>query len=351
MLPIKSYRYDKIVLTAILLLVFVSHSVFVTNSNASNNLAAAPFNYTETKVLMPDEWQTKPITYNDAVKNVDLVISLGQQTHPALQSFVQEYAKKNNLKIVVQKGTCGVTAGKLRKKLIDMGAYCCPVAASDRLPSLQIHTIGIAPISLLTHPSNPLSDISSEDARKVYQGNYSRWSQLPHRGKKLSDHAIQPVVRLHCKKRPGHWRILLKNEDLFSPRIFEVGVVPDMIKQVAINPNAIGYETVYMLQVHKKNGKLKMLSINGLKPTDLDSAAVGKYPIYRTYSLTTWKNDIKEQQVITLIRAIEKHVEQNSENLGIVPVATLRENGWRFHGDELIAEPDGKSLANTTPNY
>jgi ABC-type phosphate transport system substrate-binding protein len=335
----------------VMLLVIFSFLSIVKNTNANNSLAAEAFDYTHNKVDMPVDWQQQPVIHSDVIKNADLVISLGQQTYPALKSFVQTYATKNKIKIVIQQGTCGVTAGKLRKKLIDIGAYCCPVAVSDRLPSLEIHTIGIAPISLLTHSSNPLNDISIDDARKVYQGTYRRWSQLPATDTKLTDHAIQPVVRLHCKKRPGHWRALLKNEDLFSPTIFEVGVVPDMIKQVATNPNAIGYETVYMLKVHKKNGDLKMLSINGLKPTDLDSAAQAKYPVYRTYSLTTWKDTVNEKSTLALIKAIEKHIENNTEKFGIVPVATLRKNGWLFHEDELIAEPDGKKIISQDHNY
>ncbi|MFV2060464.1 MAG: substrate-binding domain-containing protein [Gammaproteobacteria bacterium] len=329
----------------------MSYLFITTESHAKNSVAAEAFGFTEEKEAMPLEWQTKAIQYHDAIKNADLVISLGQQTHPALKSFVQAYADNNKIKIVIQQGTCGVTAGKLRQKLIDMGAYCCPVAASDRLPALEIHTIGIAPIGLLTHPENPLTDVSIDDARKVYQGNITRWSQLPSDGQKLTEHAIQPVVRLHCKKRPGHWRSLLKNEDLFSPRIFEVGVVPDMIKQVALNPFAIGYETVYMLKVHKKNGVLKTLSINGLKATDLNSTALGNYPIYRTYSLTTWKNDPNEQRTLALIKAIEIHIEKNTINLGIVPVSKLRANGWKFHEDELIAEPNGEPLAASSHNH
>jgi len=290
---------------------------------------------------MPPKWQEMPVTYNVANKKADIVISLGQQTYPALSSFLQKYSIQKKLNIVLESGSCGVTAGKLRHKSIDIGAYCCPVGANDRLPNLKFHTIGIAPISLVTHPDNPIQNLSLLDARKVFHGSFSRWSELPGNNKYLSNRKIQPVVRLHCKKRPGHWTTLLKNEDQFSPRLYEVGVIPDVIHQVASNPLAIGFETLYMLRVHRSQGELKTLSIDGINANDLKSAALGHYPIYRTYSLSMWGDSKKSKVALEIIHEIEKYIELNSKQLGIVPVRELRENGWKFNGDELIAEPYG----------
>ncbi len=315
----------------------------------NNDLFAKGFEYTTEKVAMPENWLSKKISYDAQIKSADIVLSLGQQTHPALKRYVQAYAKKHHLKIVVQKGSCGVSAGKLRRKSVDIGAYCCPAGKSDRLPSLNFHSIGIASISIVVHPDNPLSNLSLLQARKIFQGSYSRWSDLSIKTGTLIQRKIQPVVRLHCKKRPGHWRALLKDEDQFSPRIYEVGVVPDMIKKVAVNPLAIGYETLYMLKVHQNNGALKSLSIDGVDPADLDKLAKGHYPFYRSYSLTTWSHAAKNQLALKLVNAIKKFIENNSQQFEIVPVSILKKNGWHFLGDELVASPDGTSLDTSLP--
>ena len=292
---------------------------------------------------MKREWVNKSITYDKKIKNADLVLSLGQQTYPALAPLVKKMAKERGLNVVIQKGSCGKTAKKLKRKAVDVGAFCCPPMKKDRLPGLSFHTIGIAPIAFVTHKSNPLKNISSKEAQDIYRGEYVQWSEVPSaKGLNLTNKKIQPVVRLHCKKRPGHWRHLLKNEDLFSPRIFEVSVIPDMMKQVASNEAAIGIETMYMLDVHKNQGELNILAIDGKKPQQEKYVLNGEYPIYRTYSLTTWAGEGKNYELAReFVAELQNYVAKNGEQFGFISPAKLKKAGWVFNGDELIAEPNG----------
>jgi hypothetical protein len=151
-------------------------------------------------------------------------------------------------------------------------------------------------------------------------------------------HLIQPVARLHCKTRPGHWRLLLKNEDMFSPRMYEVGVIPDMISQISNNSAAIGYETLFMLKVHRKNGRVKVLSIDGHHPSEHDYVLAGKYPLYRTYNLTTWENH-DNQLATELVEYLTRHVSEHYKEYGFVPVNQLRKAGWKFRDSELNGAP------------
>jgi len=270
------------------------------------------------------------------------VLSLGQQTYPALHKLVEEMAKNHGIKVKIEQGSCGKTAKKIKHKSIDIGAYCCPPMKGDRLPGLEFHTIGIAPIAFVTHLSNPLKNISSFEAQNIYRGEYAQWSEIPSAKKiNFTGNTIQPVVRLHCKKRPSHWRHLLKNEDLMSPRLFEVGVIPDMIKQVASNKLAIGIETLFMLEVHKKHGELKSLTIDGHHPAQEAYVLSGDYPIYRTYNLTTWHGDGKNYELARkFVQEITDHIESHGERYGFIAPSKLKKAGWKFNGDELIAEPD-----------
>ena len=327
----------------LLLSLMVMSSVTVAAGGKAAALQGETFaDHTYVKKMKP-EWIDKPVAYDGKIKNADLVISLGQQTYPALHKLVEKMADDRGIKVVIQQGSCGKTAKKLSRKAVDVGAYCCPPMKKDRLPGLQFHTIGIAPIAFVTHPSNPLKNITSVEAQDIYRGEYVQWSEVPSAKKlNLTKEKIQPVVRLHCKKRPGHWRHLLKNEDLFSPRIFEVGVIPDMIKQVAKNEAAIGIETEYMLKVHKKHGDLKVLSIDGHRPSQQEFLLNGEYPIYRTYNLTTWEGDGKNYKLAKeFVAALKAHIEKNGDDYGFIPPSKLQKAGWKFNGDELISEPDG----------
>lgn len=291
------------------------------------------------------KWKDLAFKHDKIYPNADLVVALGQQSYPIFHKLILDYAKNNNLKIVVKPGTCGITASRLRKKSADIGAYCCPPALSDRLPGLVFHSLGISPIALIVHPDNPLTNISSKQAREVFRGTTSRWTQLAENKKDSLQNLIKPIGRLHCKIRPGHWRGLLNNEDQFSPRLFEVGVIPDMISQVSRNTGAIGWEVPLMVSYHKQKGRVKMLKIDGHAATDLDYVLSGKYPLYRSYSLTTWegntgnKNEKSKVHAQKLVQYLQQHIEKNHTDVSYIPPSKLRRAGWKFKNDELIGEP------------
>jgi len=291
---------------------------------------------------VPADWKAQPVRYDTGHQDADLVVSLGQQTHPIFEKLLPEYAARHKIKIAVTQGTCGITAGRLLRKSVDVGAFCCPPGRSDRLPGLEFYTLGVSPIAILVHPENPLRNISLADARKLFQGKYSRWNETPtFADSPLGKQLIQPVSRLHCKVRPGHWRLLLNTEDQFSPKLYEVGVIPDMISQVANNPRAVGYEVPLMTVIHRKNGAVRMLSIDGKKPTDLEQVASGQYPFYRVYHLATWtRNPHAREQSLKLIAFMREYLETHYREVSFVPPSLLKKAGWKFHGDELVGEPD-----------
>ena len=306
------------------------------DSHHSHHSHAAKFSDPAITAPVPDDWESKPIQHQDKYPDADLVISLGQQTHPLFYDLIGDYAKANNLKIVVVEGTCGITSGRLLKKNVDVGAFCCPPGKNDRLPGLKFYSLGIAPIGLIVHPDNPLQNVSSQQAKEIFEGQISQWSEIDPANDKL----IKPIGRLHCKTRPGHWRSLLESGDDFSPRLFEVGVIPDMISQVSRNASSIGWETPLMVDFHQKVGDVKVLNIDGHAPSDLEYVLTGKYPLYRSYSLAAWTTKNKTNEAAAkLIAYLQQYIEDKHEEISFIPVSRLRAAGWRFLGEELVGEP------------
>jgi ABC-type phosphate transport system substrate-binding protein len=328
---------SKQVKTSIILLI-ISNPSWADHEHEHSH--APTFSNPEVLSQVPANWDDLPYKHDDVHADADLVVALGQQSYPLFHELVLEYATKNKLKIAVLPGTCGITSGRLRKKSADIGAFCCPPSQSDRLPGLEFHSLGISPIALIVHPDNPLTDISTRQAREVFQGQISRWTQVDNKEKGSIQDLIKPVARLHCKVRPGHWRGLLKDEDQFSPRLFEVGVIADMISQVSHNTGAIGFEVPVMVSYYKDKGIVRMLKIDGHDATDLDYVLSGKYPLYRSYSLTTWKKNSKSDQLaMKLVRYLQQHVEKIHKEISYIPPSQLRKAGWVFNNDELIGEP------------
>ena len=300
---------------------------------------AESFSNPNLKIKVPAGWEQKPVEHEQRYRDADLVLALGQQTYPVLKQYIEEYSKKNGLKIVVQPGTCGISAGKMLRKSIDIAAFCCPPSRTDRLPTVEFHSLGIAPIALIAHPDNPIENISLQQAREIFRGKISRWTGVKPTPS-LFDKSVQPVGRLHCKIRPGHWRSLLPKEDMFSSRLYEVGVIPDMISQVSRNPGAIGWETPLMVRQFADKGKVKMLNIGDMKPTDMKHVLNGDWPIYRTYHLAVWSDgSSSNKHALNLIGFLQDKIEKIHKEIGFVSPSELRKAGWVFSGDELVAPP------------
>ncbi len=291
---------------------------------------------------MPSEWMKKPIRYEKWADNADISVALEQDVYQLILPLIEKYAKQRGLTIAVKEGTCGISAGMLKRKVVDIGGFCCPPGREDRLPGLKFHTLGIVAKAFLLHPENPIESVSSKELRDIFQGKLYRWSELKAGdGKAGPQWVIRPIGRFHCPLRPGHWRQLLDNGDLFSPRLYEVGSMPDMIAQVSANKGAIGWEVLGMVEHYKNVGKVKPLRIDGYSPTDGNAIAAKKYPFYRTYNLTTWEGkDVENPRARALVDYLLKEVEGLSSGFGFVPASKLGKAGWKFREDELIGEPD-----------
>ncbi len=327
-------------ITSVLALFIIICSLSVIE--ASENEAGEAFSDPSVTFDMPESWKHQPIQYESSVGKADIIIHFNRQVHQALRPLIELFGKENDLKIVLTRGTCGLTAGMLKNKQVDIGMFCCPPGKTDRLPGLKFHTVGIMSLALLVHPENSIDNITIEQARKIFRGEIRRWSELnDSKGKPGMNVPIQVIARRHCKKRPGHWKLLLGNKDLFSPKLQEVGAITDMIHLVGANPSAIGYEVMQMAREMKDRGEVKPLKINGISPEVSSKLISGQYPLYRTFNLTLWDNsEARNPHAERLVEYLLEHVKTVDPAYGIIPASDLKQAGWKFKDNELIGEPE-----------
>jgi len=330
-------------LLMLLFMVFLASAAAIAH-DADNNLRGETFTDPSKQFPMPGDWIDKRIVYEKEAEHADadLAIVMDQDIYYTLLPIIQKFGKDNNLKIFVKEGTCGIAAGMLGKKSVDMGGFCCPPGAEDRLPGVRFHTMGIVATAFFVHPDNPVDNVSSSQLRDIYRGKIFRWSEIKtSSGAPGPDLAIKAIGRLHCQKRPGHWRQILDTDKEFSPRLHEVGSIPDMIAQVATSRDAIGWEVLTMAEKYRNMGTVKPLRIDGYLPSDSAALVSLQYPFYRTYSLSTWVGkNVENKHADQLVEYMKKEFEKlNMDKFGFVSQNRLRKAGWKFKGDELIGEP------------
>ncbi|MBF0382173.1 MAG: substrate-binding domain-containing protein [Magnetococcales bacterium] len=321
--------------------IFLLLQLLVPSSLFADQSLIVRFTDPNRQMVKPEKWLKRSIEYGKWAKGADIAITLDQHLYPTFLPMIKNYAKQHSLDISVREGTCGTSEGLINKKQVDIAGYCCPPSLTDRLPGLEFHTIGIAALAILVNPNNPVKNLTTSQVRDIFRGKITNWNQIePAPGKKRLNLPIRPVGRLHCKTRPGHWRAILDNEDEFSPSLVEVGQISNMISVVAEYKGAIGYEVLWNLTRFKGQGKPKSVSINGVSPYDNEAIAKGSYPFYRVDNITTWKPPhLAKSKAKNLVDFISKKSIITDDIFALVPVTNLRQNGWKFKGNELIGEP------------
>lgn len=303
----------------------------------ANELGGRPFVPPGEVLAMPESWMVKRVT---RPADIDLALAIDQQLYPALVPLVQGFARINGIKVALQEGTCGVAAGALADKSADITGMCCAPGPLDRMPGVRYHTIGIAAIALIVHPSNPVRDVELDQARAMFGGKTRSWSDLPVSGVKVGPTSdVRAVTRLHCKPRPGHWRLLLDNENEFAVDMHEVPAIRDMIAEIGASRTAIGYETLWHVAANASVGKVKPLLLSGVDPADGAALAAGRYPLYRVMNITSWHGPDANPMADKLAAWLVAKAGEIDKSYGIVSAAELRSHGWRFAGDEVIGEP------------
>ena len=162
------------------------------------------------------------------------------------------------------------------------GFVCCPLSDKEiETKNLKIFPLALEPILILTHEDNPISNISSQQARDIFSGKINNWQELG--GKEQN---IVVVTRLHCKKRPGHWKTILPQAKNFRQKRINVKSADDMVKRVSDFPSAIGHTG--SAWAFGPKSKVKALTIDTHAPT-ASNLKNGLYPFYRQLSAITSK--------------------------------------------------------------
>ena len=134
-------------------------------------------------------------------------------------------------------------------------------------------------VAVITHPSNPIKDISMEQIMKIYTGEITNWKDVGG-----NDSEIVVVSRESGSGTRGAFEELVGFEDNLTDKAMEVEKNGGVQTTVAGNENAIGYVSFTYI-----NETVKALTVNGVEPTS-DNVLSKTYAISRPF-LVVYKED------------------------------------------------------------
>jgi len=158
---------------------------------------------------------------------------------------------------------------------------------------------------ILTHKSNPVSDLSVEQVKSIFRGDTLNWKDVGG-----NDEPIVLVTRLHCKKRPGHWKTILPNAKKFRQERLNVKSASAMVQRINDFKSAVGHTG--STWKFNPDDQVKAVTVGGVAPT-AENLKSGAYPFFRQMSAITSRDPspdvvklIKEAQSGPAFRRVAK---------------------------------------------
>ena len=168
------------------------------------------------------------------------------------------------------------------------GGSCRPAMAGDPLEDVRMVQVAWDALAVITHPSNPVENISGEQLQQVFEGKINNWKALGG-----PDQFI--LVGYRSKELSGvgySFRELGFRESTGAGQFTKgIGRASSGPLELAVEslPNAIAVTGVS--SARKRD--VKLLEVDGIQPSP-DNIATGRYPFYRPLYLTVPRNPAPE---------------------------------------------------------
>jgi len=160
------------------------------------------------------------------------------------------------------------------------GFVCCPLSQHELdEKKIRIYPLAEEPILILVNKDNPVNNLSTEQVRSIFRGDIRNWSEVGG-----WDKLVVVVARMHCKKRPGHWKTILPSVDDFTKERLNVTSAREMVKLVTTFDTAIGH--IGSTWIYDDKSNVKAITVNNIEAT-AENLKNELYPFHRRLSAVT----------------------------------------------------------------
>ena len=155
--------------------------------------------------------------------------------------------------------------------------------------ALRITQIGREAFVFFVEPDNPVTNLTSEQIRKIYSGEITNWAEVG--GKNQNILAFQ---RPEGSGSQTMMEYFMGDTPLKTPETYEyVGAMGEVVENVAQYTNergAFGYSFRYFVEDLMQENNVKVIAVDGVKPT-IENIRNGSYPLTTGLCLVTREND------------------------------------------------------------
>ena len=212
----------------------------------------------------------------DRIASDNAVIIAGSTSiEPFADKWAEVYMEKHPDSIInVQGGGSSAGVQAAESGVADVGTCSRELKPEEKV--LNEIIVAYDGLAVILHPSNSISDLTSEQVKQIFAGRIRNWKDLG-----LKDKIITVVTREEGSGTRGAFQELVMKDT----RIFKGAIVQDSngtVREIVANdPNAVGYISLGLV-----NEAVKAVSLDGVAVTD-ENIISKKYDLMRPFLFVT----------------------------------------------------------------
>lgn len=229
---------------------------------------------------------------------------------PVMNELARRIMQYNsNIQISVSGGGSSIGIKKVGEGQIDIGNSGRALNEEEkRTYDITSIPFAIDGIAVVVHPSNPVSNLTTEQAEKIFSGEITNWQEVGG-----SNSPIKLYGRdANSATREVFWEKLL-NKGPISAATNIIDSNNSMKIVISWDRAGIGYMGIGMV-----NDKIKALSINGIEPSQENARSTRYFVVRKLYSNITKSPSMLTQLFIAYLQSPEGR--EVTSAAGYIPV-------------------------------
>lgn len=175
----------------------------------------------------------------------------------------------------------------------------------------------------LVNKDNPVTNISSEEIRGIYQGKITNWKEL--------DGPDKEIIAYQRPENSGS-QTLMQNQVMKGLQMADapselkpmgMGGLIDVVSAYDNSDMAIGYSVYYYANSMYRKNTVKFINVDGVEPNN-ENISSGKYPFTSAYYAVIKKSEPEYSNARKLLNfVLSEEGQKLAENSGYVPLGQV----------------------------
>jgi phosphate transport system substrate-binding protein len=233
-----------------------------------------------------------------------------------LTDLAKAYEKETGQKVLVRGGGSIVGLSDLGADRVDLAASCLSKIPNPR-EELSFVPVAWDALVFIANKSNPISSITPQQVKEIYDGKITNWKQLGGADLKLISYIAPPKDSGGIGEALEKYILGTRPQQQSNSSMQSSSAA---IWEQLVERNPEGFASTGFGSARKRD--LKMLKVNGVAPTR-ETIVSGKYP-YKRYLYLVMTRDAKPEVKKFVDYALSKKGQAHISSYGMPPLAEIR---------------------------